>query len=81
MNLDTMDALGIDVKMARALVAISTEPHALSDVAAHLRVASAAVTDIADRLEKKGLARRVRLPQDRRVIHLVITDEGTRTLS
>lgn len=35
-----------------------------------------AMTRMIDRLERKGLVRRVRSPEDRRVVQLVLTDEG-----
>jgi DNA-binding MarR family transcriptional regulator len=35
-----------------------------------------AMTRMIDRLERKGLVRRVRCPEDRRVVKLALTDEG-----
>jgi DNA-binding MarR family transcriptional regulator len=35
-----------------------------------------AMTRMIDRLEKKGLVRRVRSPEDRRIVKLVLTEEG-----
>jgi DNA-binding MarR family transcriptional regulator len=35
-----------------------------------------AMTRMLDRLERKGLVRRVRCPEDRRVVKLALTDEG-----
>src|SRR5580704_7992970 len=35
-----------------------------------------AMTRMIDRLERKGLVRRVRCPDDRRVVKLALTDEG-----
>ena len=40
-----------------------------------------AMTRMLDRLEAKGLVRRVRSEQDRRVVHLALTDEGQRAAS
>jgi DNA-binding MarR family transcriptional regulator len=34
------------------------------------------MTRMIDRLERKGLVRRVRCPEDRRVVKLALTDEG-----
>lgn len=38
-----------------------------------------AVTRLLDRVEAKGLVRRVRSQEDRRVVNLELTDEGSRT--
>lgn len=40
-----------------------------------------AVTRLLDRIESKGLIRRVRSQADRRVVNLELTDEGTKTAS
>ena len=47
-----------------------------SDLAKALGMDPASVTRALDRIEAKGLLRRERSTTDRRVVHLVLTDEG-----
>jgi len=47
-----------------------------SQIARHIMVNSSTVTGIIDRLEHKGLVRRMRTSQDRRVITIELTTEG-----
>ncbi len=48
----------------------------LSDLAAGLNISNAAVTKMTDRLEKKGLVKRVDFAEDRRAISLQLTELG-----
>ncbi|MNO29641.1 putative HTH-type transcriptional regulator YusO [compost metagenome] len=48
----------------------------LGDLGEELDFTSGAVTGLCDKLESKGLARRIRLEQDRRTIWLDITNQG-----
>jgi DNA-binding MarR family transcriptional regulator len=52
----------------------------LSEIAARSPAGDPDVTRMLDRLEKRGLARRVREAEDRRVITAKITSEGARLL-
>lgn len=47
-----------------------------SKIADHMMVKSSTVTGVVDRLEKKGLAERMRNSPDRRVITIQLTDAG-----
>jgi DNA-binding MarR family transcriptional regulator len=47
-----------------------------SQIARYILVKSSTVTGIVDRLEQKGLVRRVRNSRDRRVINIELTDKG-----
>jgi len=47
-----------------------------SQIARHIMVKSSTVTGVIDRLEQKGLVRRIRNSRDRRVITIELTDEG-----
>ncbi len=47
-----------------------------SQIARHIMVKSSTVTGIIDRLEQKGLVRRVRNSPDRRVITIELTESG-----
>ena len=51
-------------------------PHIMRELATFLNVAVNSVTSIVDNLEKKGLVRRVRSEEDRRIIRVELTDAG-----
>jgi DNA-binding MarR family transcriptional regulator len=51
-------------------------PLPLSKIARHIMVKSSTVTGVVDRLEKKGLAERMRNSPDRRVIIIQLTEAG-----
>jgi len=51
-------------------------PLPLSQIAKHMMVKSSTVTGVVDRLEKKGLAERMRNSPDRRVITIELTEAG-----
>jgi DNA-binding MarR family transcriptional regulator len=51
-------------------------PLSPSQIAKHILVNSSTVTGIIDRLEQKGLVRRLRISQDRRVITIELTKNG-----
>ncbi len=51
-------------------------PRMMRELAEHLTVAVNSVTSIADGLERKGLVRRRRSDEDRRVVRVELTDEG-----
>ena len=50
-------------------------------IAGHLGVAMSTATQVADRLEARGLVRRLDDPTDRRVVRLSLTDSGTLELA
>jgi len=47
-----------------------------AELARALDVDTGATTRMLDRLESKGFVRRERVPEDRRVVKIVLTDEG-----
>ena len=51
-------------------------PLPLSKIAKHMMVESSTVTGVVDRLEKKGIAERMRNSPDRRVITIQLTEAG-----
>jgi MarR family 2-MHQ and catechol resistance regulon transcriptional repressor len=51
-------------------------PRMMRELAEHLAVAVNSMTSIADSLERKGLVRRQRSEEDRRVIRVELTDPG-----
>jgi len=52
------------------------EGHTVASLARDLEIDPGAMTRALDRLQAKGLVQRERSTQDRRVIHLALTDEG-----
>ncbi|MDO8107265.1 MarR family transcriptional regulator [Isoptericola sp. b441] len=71
---EAMDQLDLPVPLARTLLALE-EPEPMGDLACHLRCDPSHITGIADRLEERGLVRRV-AGHDRRVKLLELTADG-----
>jgi DNA-binding MarR family transcriptional regulator len=59
-----------------AMLAGSTEPMSASDLCKVISYDAGAMTRMLDRLETKGLIRRNRSSQDRRLTYLELTEEG-----
>lgn len=57
------------------------EPISLGKLTRSLHLNNSTVTGIIDRLEKRGLVRRVRQSRDRRQIHVEVTGEGRRFIT
>jgi len=53
-----------------------TSPMKVTDLARRMYVHPATMVGLLDRLEAKGLVQRVRSEQDRRVVHVSITEQG-----
>lgn len=51
-------------------------PPKMSDIAAHAGISTAAISQIAGQLEKRGLVERYSLPEDRRTVYVRITEAG-----
>jgi MarR family transcriptional regulator, multiple antibiotic resistance protein MarR len=62
-----------------ANLAAAEGPLSASDLCKHISYDAGAMTRMLDRLESKGLIRRNRSAQDRRLMHLELTDEGRAT--
>jgi len=75
-NRKLMESYGITPLQYRALNLIKDKNPTMGDLCDLLYLSSSSVTDLVDRLESNGLARRVRSSEDRRVITLEITEEG-----
>ena len=56
-------------------------PLRMCDIGAKLLMSGANVTGVVDRLEKKGLVRRVVETDDRRTFHIHLTDEGAKFIA
>lgn len=52
----------------------------LQQIGAKILLASGSITYVVDKLEQKGLLKRVACPTDRRVIYAQITDEGKKLI-
>jgi DNA-binding MarR family transcriptional regulator len=61
-----------------AALALAETPKSASDLCKGISYDAGAMTRMIDRLESKGLIRRNRRPEDRRVVYLELTEEGTR---
>jgi len=69
---------GLSYSQAAALGVLSAaeRPLPLSHVARYLTQEAQSTTELADRLERRGLVRRTRDPRDRRLVLLELTAEG-----
>jgi MarR family transcriptional regulator, multiple antibiotic resistance protein MarR len=73
----------LELSALQAVVIVKTALGEESHAAAFcrdLRYDPGAMTRLLDRLEKRGLLRRVRSPRDRRAIHLELTEKGRAAL-
>jgi DNA-binding MarR family transcriptional regulator len=61
-----------------AALALAETAKSASDLCRGISYDAGAMTRMIDRLESKGLIRRNRRPEDRRVVYLELTEEGTR---
>jgi DNA-binding MarR family transcriptional regulator len=59
-----------------ATLALSDTPKSASDLCKGISYDAGAMTRMIDRLESKGLLRRERSPDDRRLVYLELTEEG-----
>lgn len=64
----------------RALVLVAQQPRRAVDLAAALRIAPSTGSRMCDRLVRKGLLRRDPASNDRRSVHLTLTDEGVQLM-
>jgi DNA-binding MarR family transcriptional regulator len=60
-----------------ATLAKDPQPKSAADLCKEISYDAGAMTRMLDRLESKGLIRRKRSPEDRRLVHLELTEEGT----
>ncbi len=59
-----------------ALLAIQEEPLSMGELCVALGVASSTVTELVDRMEENGLVARVRDPEDRRIVRILLLNHG-----
>jgi DNA-binding MarR family transcriptional regulator len=76
-----LEPFGLNPSEGRALrVLLRHQPMRLGDLASWLRVVPRSATDVADSLERLGLARREPDPADRRATLLSLTPAGTKLM-
>ncbi len=61
-----------------ATIALADSAKSSSDLCRGISYDAGAMTRMIDRLESKGLIRRTRRPDDRRVVYIELTEEGVR---
>lgn len=66
----------LSLRQVTALAMIKDEQPTLGELARRLRVTPAVVTGLVDRLERRGYVSRSASTEDRRRIHLILTEEG-----
>ena len=64
------------INQVAAFQVIAAGPENMITIATRLGISTAAVTGIADKLEKLGLIERIRGRQDRRSVWLKLTEQG-----
>ena len=68
---------GISMQQAYVLTFVHYNgPSKISDICEHMMVSAAAASQMADRLEKVNLVKRIPKPGDRRVRNVVLTQQG-----
>lgn len=81
MNIDLSAArkAGItNLNQIETLLALRHQLLSMGDLADRLHVSTAAITTMIDRMELAGLIFRERTSMDRRIIHIRLTEHGTR---
>ncbi|MFC4590542.1 MarR family winged helix-turn-helix transcriptional regulator [Sphaerisporangium corydalis] len=72
-----VDGSGLTSRMHAVLAHLTASgPLTVGELAEHLRLSKAATTELADRVEERGLVARIRDERDRRRVFLWVTDEG-----
>ncbi len=69
--------IGVNEMVTCGYIALSG-PRTPSEIAERLRITTASVTELVDRLERDGLVSRGRHPSDRRKLLITLTAEGQR---
>ena len=76
------EAVGIPMRWYDVLVQLEDFPDgvAMKELAGRILYSKSGLTHVVDRMEQEGLVRRVRPENDRRSIHIVLTDKGVETM-
>jgi DNA-binding MarR family transcriptional regulator len=68
--------LDLPLRQFKVCLALDGESRSMSEIGRELRLSPSAVTQVSDRLERRGLIERVFLDEDRRVRKLRLTKKG-----
>ena len=71
-------ARGLTVAQARLLCILAERPRGMAELAGLLGIDKAGITGLVDRVERRGLAERTAVPQDRRALRVRLTEPGQR---
>jgi DNA-binding MarR family transcriptional regulator len=82
LDTELQEAAGIPQRWYDVLVHLEESPDgiAMTELADQILYSKSGFTRLIDRMEEAGLVRRVRPPNDRRSILVVLTDQGTETM-
>jgi DNA-binding MarR family transcriptional regulator len=69
-------AHGLTVAQARLLCILAERPRGMAELARLLGIDKAGITGLVDRVERRGLAERTAVPQDRRALRVRLTEPG-----
>ncbi|SEF35952.1 DNA-binding transcriptional regulator, MarR family [Amycolatopsis pretoriensis] len=67
---------GLTVQQGQLLCVLMGRPYGMGDLGATLGLEKSSLTGLVDRAVRRGLVRREPDPDDRRAVHVVLTDEG-----
>jgi len=74
---DFLRNFGISMQQAYVLTFVHYNgPSKISDICEHMMVSASAASQMADRLEKENLVKRIPKPGDRRIRNVVLTEQG-----
>jgi len=71
-------ARGLTAAQARLLCILAERPRGMAELAGLLGIDKAGITGLVDRVERRGLAERTAVPQDRRALRVRLTEPGQR---
>ncbi|MGK3205386.1 MarR family winged helix-turn-helix transcriptional regulator [Amycolatopsis sp. MEPSY49] len=67
---------GLTVQQGQLLCVLMGRPYGMGDLGATLGLEKSSLTGLVDRAVRRGLVRREPDPDDRRAVHVVLTEEG-----
>jgi len=69
-------SLDLSVTQARMLAVLEDREIGMLELARILELEKSSVTGLVDRAERRGLVRRVQVPDNRRAVHVILTSTG-----
>jgi DNA-binding MarR family transcriptional regulator len=67
---------GLTVQQGQLLCVLMAQPYGMGDLGVTLGLEKSSLTGLVDRAVRRGLVRREPDPDDRRAVHVVLTEEG-----